>query len=335
MPEISVIIPVYNAEKYLHYCIDSILNQSFDDFEILLINDGSSDNSVNICYNYALKDYRIRVIDKKNGGVSSARNTGIMNAKGIYICFVDSDDFLEENYLSDLIKTKENYFKYGNIWCGFQTVIDYEKHNKKVVIASSNEDFSCYNLNQIMDLHSLWLDASPCNKLYLRKIIVENNITFANDLSLGEDLIFNLHYLDKTNGKIIVINKPLYNYIRDGKESLDNKYYADLLGIYNRINSEIFKYAKKWDVAENQIAKIYSSVFYGYEKVLRNTFDKKNKDSIIKKYSYNNKLMRSKDFTNSLKKMDGKIHYIYRFAYKTKIYFFVRCVDILINTIKR
>ena len=100
-PKISVIVPVYKTEAYLHRCVDSILAQTFQDFEVLLIDDGSPDRSGEICDVYAQKDRRVRVFHKENGGVSSARNCGLDNAKGEWICFVDSDDFLDTTYLDD------------------------------------------------------------------------------------------------------------------------------------------------------------------------------------------------------------------------------------------
>ena len=99
MPKISVIVPVYNTEKYLNRCIDSILAQTFTDFELLLIDDGSTDCSGKICDEYAAKDSRVRVFHKENGGVSSARNMGLDNAQGEWITFVDSDDWVHEDFL--------------------------------------------------------------------------------------------------------------------------------------------------------------------------------------------------------------------------------------------
>lgn len=98
-PTISVIVPVYNTEKYLRRCIDSVLAQTYADFELLLIDDGSKDKSGEICDEYAQKDARVRVFHKENGGVSSARNLGLDNARGEWVAFVDSDDYIEENYL--------------------------------------------------------------------------------------------------------------------------------------------------------------------------------------------------------------------------------------------
>ena len=104
MPKISVIVPVYNTEKYLHRCIDSILAQTFTDFELLLIDDGSKDNSGAICDEYAAKDSRVRVFHKENGGVSSARNLGLDNVRGEWVTFVDSDDWVEKEYIELFVK---------------------------------------------------------------------------------------------------------------------------------------------------------------------------------------------------------------------------------------
>lgn len=326
---ISVIVPIYNAEKFLHYCIDSILNQSFVDFEILLVNDGSTDNSGRICDEYAGKDTRAKVIHKQNGGVSSARNAGIEAAKGEYICFVDSDDYLESNYLKELVETKKKYPDFDNVWCGFQTVEDYLKSNINTVASEYNKDYSFSNLSSIMDLCEKWLVQMPWNKLFLTKTIKENSIIFPPELSLGEDYIFNLRYLDCTNGKIVVINKPLYDYLRDGKESLDNKYYANLLEIYRRLNSETEKYAQKWNLSEEQISKMYNSFFFRLEAVLRNTMSENNRASKSEKRKYNSRIVKSNEFQEFLNKMDAFIHPLYRFSYKMKSYTLVRFVDML------
>lgn len=327
MPEISIIVPIYNAENFLHYCIDSILKQTYNNFELLLVDDGSPDNSGKICDEYAKKDHRVTVIHKENGGVSSARNAGIEVAEGEYICFVDSDDYLEEDYLSGLIGVKNCYSDIDNVWCGFQTVEDYNKKNAAKVVASDICEMSFYNIKQIMSLHEKWLDPMPWNKLYYTRIIIDNNIRFPLDLSLGEDFLFNLEYLDHTNGEIVIINKPLYNYIRNGKESLDNKYYSNLLEIYKRIDEFTYEYARKWNLDEEQFSKIYNSAFYKYEVVMRNTFSKENNESYLSKIKYNNKILRSEDFIECINKMNGSINSLYMFAYKSKNYILVLCVD--------
>lgn len=114
-PTISVIVPVYNAEKYLRRCIDSVLAQTYTDFELLLIDDGSKDKSGEICDEYAQKDTRVRVFHKENGGVSSARNLGLDNARGEWVAFVDSDDYIEENYLKSFESNLDADLVVGNM----------------------------------------------------------------------------------------------------------------------------------------------------------------------------------------------------------------------------
>ena len=106
---ISVIVPVYKVEQYLDKCVESIVNQTYRNLEIILVDDGSPDNCPAMCDGWAKRDYRIKVIHKANGGLSDARNAGIEVAQGEYICFVDSDDYLESNYLKELIETKKKY----------------------------------------------------------------------------------------------------------------------------------------------------------------------------------------------------------------------------------
>lgn len=124
---VSVIVPVYKVENVLHYCIDSILNQTYKNFELILVDDGSPDNSGKICDKYAQKDNRIKVIHKENGGVSSARNCGIDAAKGKYICFVDSDDYPCKNYLFDMVNMCTKFDGCDLLMDGFNVCVDCRK----------------------------------------------------------------------------------------------------------------------------------------------------------------------------------------------------------------
>lgn len=325
---ISVIVPVYKVENVLHYCIDSILNQIYKDFELILVDDGSPDNSGKICDEYAKKDNRIKVIHKENGGVSSARNCGIDAAKGKYICFVDSDDYVAPNYLNNLIVAKKNNPQCDNIWCGFQTV---ESYNVKTGNVTSNGEKSTYSVKDIMTLHEKWLDSGPYCKLYTRNIIVKNHIHFSESLSLGEDLIFNYEYLDCTKGDIVVINVHTYFYYVADANSLANKYYDNLIDIYKKINKTISYYVKKWHCGREQIQKMYNAFFFKYEVIMRNTFNIKNTMLNREKYNMNNSILRSYEFQNAYKNMSYKPHLLFRIAYSTHSYFIVRKVEKIIS----
>ena len=325
MPLVSVIVPVYKVEYVVKNCIESILNQIFTDFELILVDDGSPDNSGRICDEYAKKDHRVIVIHKENGGVSSARNVGIDKAKGKYICFVDSDDYVSKDYLKTLIDVEENN-NADNIWCYFKTVDKYsEKIDCKEV--SSGPNIEKYTVKDIMTLHEKWLDAGPVCKLYISDIIKENNLKFDESLSLGEDLIFNFVYLDYTNKNIIVINNELYFYLQNNENSLSKKYYQDMFEIYKKINSVMYQYLNKWNCDNIQFEKYYNACFFKYEVVLKNTYSRQSDVTKKGKIKINNNILKSKAFTTAFHNMSYRPNILYKIAYLCKNYRIVRLLD--------
>lgn len=190
-PKISVIVPVYKAEAYLHRCVDSLLAQTFQDFEILLVDDGSPDKSGEICDEYARKDSRVRVFHKENGGVSSARNLGIENSNAEWVCFVDSDDWVEDDYISNFCK--QNQSRNSIVFQGI--LLDYLNPSRnrpffeyeEVVIENiSSSDIVNNNI-----LH----DGCPYAKLFNKSLLLEKGITFFEKLSTHEDHVFVWTYL--------------------------------------------------------------------------------------------------------------------------------------------
>ena len=207
MPKISVIVPVYNAEKYLHRCIDSILAQTFTDFELLLINDGSKDDSGKICDEYAAKDVRVRVFHKENGGASSARNMGLENAKGEWITFVDSDDTLLQNALEVL---------YESLVSSVDAVIANTKRNEMILC----EEW----IRLLLDCKTrceLW------GGLYRRNLLLDKKIEIPYSIVIGEDFLTNLQYASKCK-KIKLITYCVYNYTQGESTSLVNSYKLSL-----------------------------------------------------------------------------------------------------------
>lgn len=313
---VSIIVPAYNCIKSLECCVGSIRQQVYADFELILVDDGSTDGSNALCDRLATEDTRIRVIHKPNGGVSSARNAGIDAATGGYITFCDSDDYLESDYLETLVQTAKSNPDCGHIWCCFQTVTGYQKENA-VPNYISAEPVLHYTLKDYMTLHEMWLDAGPCNKLYTSRIIKEADLCFLEDLSLGEDWLFNLAYIDASaNDRIAVVTKPLYNYVRGNDDSLDSKYRKDLLDIYRRLNAECLAYLKKWDMSQEQMEKFYSSQFYLYEKVLRNTMRAPDKTK-QEKIKWNSTFMQTDEFKNVLSSRTCYVHPLYLAAYRS------------------
>lgn len=324
--KVSIIVPVYNAEKVLHYCVDSILNQTYKDFELILVNDGSTDNSGEICDKYSLENDNVVVIHTENGGVSKARNTGIENAIGDYICFIDSDDYVSDTFLEELVnKTRDGY---NFVLTSYQWVNNYEYNSFKTVSYNST-DYSIVNKNDLMDLGNLVLLSQPWNKLFKNSIIIENNIRMPEDISLGEDTVFVYRYLSCIiSEEFAVINKPLYFYYSNNKQSLLNKYREDLFEVNKKLNRYLYEEVKKWNLSEEQIQLFYNGCYFRIENVLFNTFRKENPLSKKEKMEYNNKVIKSDEFQYWYKKNTNRINPFVKFSYMIKncypIYFLMK-----------
>lgn len=207
---ISIIIPVYNVEKTLRQCLDSVLGQSYKNFEVIIVDDGSPDGSPAICDEYAEKDSRIKVIHKENGGVSSARNVGLQYAKGDWVTFVDSDDWLEPNYCEVISKTDADLTFFGEIW---------HCQDGKIRIFSSGEYYvkgsvrsiyeKLFYLRKNADNHEYF--GFTWNKVFRLSIIEQNRLRFEEKLSLREDEVFTQEYCRHINS-LRVIEMALYNY---------------------------------------------------------------------------------------------------------------------------
>lgn len=214
VPVVSLIVPVYNVEKYLHKCLDSILSQTFTDFELLLINDGSKDNSGGICDEYAIKDSRVRVFHKENGGVSKARNLGIDKAHGKWIAFIDSDDWVDNTYFEHLLKYEQVEF----------ISMGYQMQNRSMKFNSYVPQEKIYSANNLVDFYQAHIATAifraPWCKLFLTEKIKFHQLNFLENMSFGEDTIFTINYLKNVNN-IAVISSAEY-YRRFNIESLAN-----------------------------------------------------------------------------------------------------------------
>lgn len=214
---ISIIVPTYNVCKWLKRCVDSILSQRYRDFELLLIDDGSTDGSGEICDEYAEKDSRIRVFHKPNGGVSSARNLGLDNARGQWITFADADDYVSPYYLENLIAAVDNpeidlVFNYAIVHCNGK--VEKEDYPEKEISISEISDLFLHN-----DL--IW-HTSTWSKLFRRSIIENYNIRYIEDVHIGEDALFLFTYLLKCR-RIKVICTCDYNYVIRTTDSLTHR----------------------------------------------------------------------------------------------------------------
>lgn len=204
MPQISVIVPVYKVEPYLHRCVDSILNQTFTDFELILVDDGSPDNCPEICDSFAEQDVRIRVIHQNNAGLSAARNTGINAAQGRYVCFVDSDDLVSQDYcrvLYDLLNGTEYDFAFCGV-CRFEDGREPAPGGNTDRNVVTNTEYTAMQLRRQTEF-------GVCNKLFRRELF--EHIRFYPG-KLHEDVIFSADLLRSLRNGAIYTSRQLYDY---------------------------------------------------------------------------------------------------------------------------
>ena len=249
MEKISIIIPIYNVEKYLDYCLKSIIEQTYKNLEIILINDGSTDNSLEICYKYKKIDKRIILIDNKNHGVSYSRNKGIDVATGKYIVFVDSDDTIDKNYIFELVNANKDNF-YDIVMVNFKDVfikndekkVEYNNINVNLLSVRFFDDY--YYIKSIV--------RSPWGKLFKRDIIEKNNIKFPVEISLGEDYVFNMQYYRFVK-HYRYVNKHLYNYFHRNRKCLSKGYTIDSFDKQIEIIKKQKEFFKLYNIRNDEI----------------------------------------------------------------------------------
>ena len=265
MPKVTVVVPVFNVEKYLHQCIESLLNQTYRNLEIILVDDGSTDNSGAICDKYRQKDQRIKVIHKCNQGLGFARNSGIKETTSDYVIFMDSDDYADKDMIAELMKPiiDENA---DTVIGGFKKVND-----EKKVLFTDNYEKKIYRNDAVYnEFFMRILGSSPgkhdvvrmsvWNSVYSMKIIREHNILFPSErVMISEDLIFDAMYY-KYAQAVSLISSSKYNY-RYNSTSLSEKYRSNKFQLVNdlylEMKNRIENTFEKQEEADNRLKTMY------------------------------------------------------------------------------
>lgn len=247
-PFITIIIPVFNAEKYIGQCISSVINQEFQDFEIILVNDGSSDGSSTICLEYAQNDKRIKYIEINNSGASHARNVGLDKASGEYIWFVDADDFIAPDFLNQLQiykPTDLTFFGYISI-----------KDNKETIHRITDSARYFFNRSEIdEELTKLFESKSlffgfTWNKIFKREIIQKYNIRFKENLIIKEDEIFTLEYsLNIESLSLLPLTPYFYRFLATSISHKKNRK-MNMMGLISCLDNEI-SWRNKYPLLQN------------------------------------------------------------------------------------
>ena len=258
MTKFSIIVPVYNVEKYLPKCLDSLVNQTYKDIEIICINDGSTDNSLQILEKYAINDNRIKIINQENQGVSIARNVGIDNATGDYILFLDSDDCLELDACQKIVEKLDKDIDI--LFFGYKFLKNY----KSCKICSYPDDMN--NKKYISPINlNICINKLSCRtvwgKVYKTKRLKDLNIKFPTNLNFGEDTLFIISNLIN-NSSIKVINDVLYNYRTDNNNSLTKIDYKKQLDQLLILIKEFDLLFSDKNIDEKLKLYIYDDTFY-------------------------------------------------------------------------
>ena len=292
---VSIIVQVYNVEKYLKKAVESVINQTYPDWELILVDDGSSDSCPEICRCYERQEERIQLVEKENGGVSSARNAGLQRARGEWICFLDGDDWLEERCLETALKetSEDTDIVCWNYWKNTEScqvrnspivperiVENHPVHLAKIVM------FPQYAMKTYGRSYSavkgVW------TKLIRRSIISENNLMFNEQVQIGEDGLFGAQCFEKAN-KVVFVNEYLYHYRLDN-ESATRRCRPDIKNVYLDTLDAFKVLVDRYGDSETRLCYgglTYACVARGIEKYFfhhKNTLPVREKLSELKKY---------------------------------------------------
>lgn len=279
MPKISVIIPVYNVEEYLPKCLDSLINQTLKDIEIIVVNDGSPDNSEKIIKEYSKKDKRIVYIEKENGGQGSARNLGLKKARGEYVSFVDSDDYVELTMMEKMYYEAKNN-KLDVVICGYKNINNGKTENyyvSKQIIQDTLDNKNSKIFNTV----------SPWCKIYNREFLLKTNITFIEEKVWYEDLPYSIKVLSQTS-KIGFVNEPLYDYLIRENSTMNNNKLLKNLDLIIQMD-DVIKFMednKLWSDFYNEMEfiAIDNILISGITRIIRANGDKEVKKEVINRY---------------------------------------------------
>lgn len=314
---VSIIVPVYNSQRTIERCLTSILEQTYRNLEIIVVDDGSTDNSVQIINKYKV-DGRIHLVSKKNGGVSSARNTGLSIAKGDFIQFVDSDDYLSSNMTERLVTliTTNNC---DLVICGYK----YINGNRELHLPKQLYYGTDVIKNAFLRLWETTYINIPWNKLYRRALC--KDISFPLEVTLGEDLIFNIQYLKKCQ-RVFVSDELLYNYYWAGEGKLTTKFYEETINDIKAISQAVLSYLGR-EQYETNIDKINGILTKSYKHSVQTLVYCKEKS--LKKKNEALKSWQKDDFVKTLfascnDSNDRKLfkkNTLYLFLYFQKVYY--------------
>ena len=284
MRSVSVIVPVYNVEKTIRRCVDSLLAQTFADFELILVDDGSPDNCGAICDGYAQKDPRIRVIHKPNGGVSSARNAGLTAAEGKYVLFCDSDDSVHPRWCEILVQAAEEHPD-AFIVSDIIKMRSQDDLNEDQSLSQGDPQSTTY-----FQLYKRGLSGFAWNKIYSADRLRQDQVRFDESVYYAEDVEFTASYCQLCSSCLLIPQKLYYYW--ENEAGITHRYYRNMFEL--RLSPFKVRLAL---IGENELTEFCDIWFYHFTQFLKNVFDSRNKEmSFREKMRYNQRMISTEEF---------------------------------------
>lgn len=280
-PLVSIIVPIYNVEQYIEECIKSIVNQTLTQIEIILVNDGTKDDSINKIKKYIDNDDRIILINKENGGLSSARNKGLEIAKGDYILFIDSDDYIDTDMVQEMYESMSSN-DLDIVMCGYKRVENEKVYEVHPPIESNiifNKEDIIKIVEQGHNTKSIWF---VWRNMYRKDILTKNSLTFNEDIKFGEDSVFNMNSFLSSN-KIMSIDKCLYNYRLNPNSLTQSKHKPNLEENVMLQYCEKIKIVKDYNLNKGTTKKInIYFIVHSLNILIDNIYKGNNRDAVEK-----------------------------------------------------
>jgi glycosyltransferase involved in cell wall biosynthesis len=302
---ISFVVPVYNVDRYIRRCIESILKQTNKNFEVVIVDDGSTDKSGRICDEYAEKYPCISVFHKENGGLASARNYALKHVNGEWIAFIDSDDWIEPHYVEEMDKQHILGSKCEVIVFGYY--IDYVENgyslNREFEIDSPSVYDNVPNAIEQMEIHGMF--NSVWNKVYSNTLLQKYNISFNQGMEPGEDMLFNCEYFKKVS-KCVLNGEKLYHYMRQGENTLTKKYDSNLyekIKLFDQARVGLYQALKMND--EKYEIQLYRYYFSYITSCVHNNYGEANGLSYKEKVAFFDMLYRDNRLLEAINKMSN------------------------------
>ncbi|MDQ0253157.1 glycosyltransferase EpsH [Evansella vedderi] len=353
-PKISIVVPIYNVDEYLSRCLDSLLSQTIEDIEVITINDGSTDNSLEILEQYAKKDSRIIIIDKENGGVSSARNAGLKIAVGDYIGFVDPDDWVNQEMYRSMydIAMKD---KADIVMCSY--IREFGSHSKvknfplpkKVIFQEEDVRFKLLRrlVGPIKDevakpeLLDAW--GTVWSKLYRRELIMDNQVTFTDlsEIGTNEDSLFNVEVIYYAKS-FVFINEHYYHYWRANDASVTTGYKPALVDKYTNLYEKIEAFLEKKKLEPEFYIALNNRISLNTLGLGLNEISKGNKSSVLRKISKIKTILNNQQIRRSFQHFKvGDLPLVWRMFYffaklrfSTLFYLMLMSIEVLRKLIR-